>query len=75
MVRNVDAAWLTRWIEGVLDGERITSVRLRASVEQHGGLGAAIPMAQLMKVHLSELVDDAGRVLVIASRHPVVLLC
>ena len=67
--------WRATWIDAVRDGRATMSQRARSAIDAHGGLEEAIALARTSGVHLVELVDDRGRTLVAASRHPFTSLC
>ena len=68
-------AWMAKWLDAVRDGRATMSQRARSSIDRHGGLDRAVTEAKARGVHLAELTDDTGRVLVAASRHPIRSLC
>lgn len=70
-----DNAWLASWLDAVQDGRATMSQRARSSIDAHGGLKAAVEMARAKGVHLVELTDDKGRLLIAASRHLFTTLC
>jgi len=72
---DADARWMEGWIEAVASGAATMSQRKRASIEAHGGLSAAVAAARAKGVHLVELTDDKGEVLIAASREPFRTLC
>ena len=67
--------WIAKWLDAVEDGSGAMSQRRRSSVDRNGGLDAVITAAKLRDVHLAELTDDKGNLLVAASRHPFRSLC
>ncbi len=67
--------WLTTWLESVADGSSTMSQRTLASIEKHGGLGAAVVAALEKKVHLLLVEDDEGREIVAASKKPFKVIC
>ena len=67
--------WLTSWLDAVEDGSATMSQRARSAIDRNGGLAAAIDAAKARGVHLVELTDDKGNLLVAASRHPFTSLC
>ena len=67
--------WIDAWLDGVASGHATMSQRSLASIEQHGGLEAAIQAARQRGVHLIRLTDDRGKVLVAASLSPFETLC
>jgi hypothetical protein len=69
------ARWTNGWLEAVAAGEATMSQRKRSSIDAHGGLDAAIAAARAKGVHLVQLTDDKGDVLVAASREPFETLC
>lgn len=72
---SINDIWLAKWLDGVRDGSATMSQRARSSIEQNGGLRAAIAAATARGVHLVELTDDKGNQLVAASRHQFTTLC
>jgi hypothetical protein len=70
-----DQNWIDRWIDRVAAGEAKMSQRKRASIDAHGGLDAVIVAARAKGVHLFQLTDDKGDVLVAASLKPFETLC
>lgn len=70
-----EPAWLERWLDAVQSGAAAMSQRKLSSIEAHGGIEQAIAAATRRGVHLVELIDDKGAVLVAASRHPLRTLC
>ena len=67
--------WRATWIDAVRDGRATMSQRARSAIDAHGGLAEVVALARASGVHLVELVDDRGRTLVAASRHPFTSLC
>ena len=72
---DMDAEWIDRWIDAVAAGEATMSQRKKSSINAHGGLDAVIKAARAKGVHLVQLTDDKGDVLVAASRDPFETLC
>ena len=70
-----DAAWMDRWITGVASGTATMSQRALTAIQQHGGLDNAVTLATARGVHLVQLTDDKGNMLVAASLHPFKTLC
>ena len=68
-------AWIATWLDAVQDGSATMSQRARSSIDRNGGLDGAIAAARERGVHLAELTDDKGTLLVAASRHPIRSLC
>jgi len=66
---------LAKWLDAVQEGSITMSQRARSAIDKHGGLPAAIAAAEARDVHLVELTDDKGKLLVAASRHPFSALC
>jgi len=60
-------SWIKDWIESVASGQATMSQRKRSSIDAHGGLEIAIAAAQARGVHLVQLTDDKGAILVAAS--------
>ena len=67
--------WIAEWLDAVQDGRASMSQRRRSSVDQNGGLEEVIAAAKQRDVHLTELTDDRGNLLIAASRHPFRSLC
>lgn len=67
--------WLSRWIDSVARGAATMSQRAVSSVDAHGGIDQAVTLAQARGVHLVQLTDDTGKLLLAASRHPFKTLC
>lgn len=73
---EVSHGWAAEWLAAVADGTLTMSQRQRSSVEKHGGgLGAVVGEARARGVHLALLTDDHGKELVVASVHPIQVLC
>ena len=67
--------WMGSWLDAVKDERAAMSQRSRSSVDRNGGIAAAIAAAEARGVHLLELTDDEGKILIAASRHPFSTLC
>ncbi len=72
---EADAQWIAKWIDAVSAGRATMSQRRLSSIEAHGGLEAVISAARSQGVHLVQLTDDQGHVLVAASRERFETLC
>ena len=72
---NADGVWIAKWLDAVAGGSATMSQRARTSIDAHGGIGAAVAAAQARGVHLVQLTDDKGKVLVAANREPFETLC
>ena len=72
---EANARWMESWIESVASGEATMSQRKRTSIDAHGGIEAAVAAARSEGVHLVQLTDDKGDILVAASREPIETLC
>ncbi|UAK25673.1 hypothetical protein [Sphingomonas nostoxanthinifaciens] len=72
---ETDKDWVDRWLDAVRDGTATMSQRSRTSIDTHGGLDVAIAAAKARGVHLVQLTDDKGRLLVAASLEPFETLC
>ena len=70
-----DGAWIEASLASVRNGDVSMSQRKLTSVEAHGGLDAAVEAAQAQGVHLLQLTDDHGDILIAASLHPFRALC
>ena len=63
--------WARRWLSAVAEGRNTMSQRKLASIEKRGGgIELVKAMASKLDVHLVQLTDDKGNVLVAASKHP-----
>lgn len=67
--------WAKRWLNSVADGTLTMSQRKLSSVSEHGGLERVSEVARSVGVHLAIVTDDHGDELVIASVHPIQVLC
>ena len=74
-MHQADQTWMTKWIDAVAEGSATMSQRRLSSIERHGGTAAAIAAANERGVHLVQLTDDQGNVLIAASLHPFEPLC
>ena len=70
-----NAEWIGGWIDAVASGKATMSQRKRSSIDAHGGLAAVVNAARARGVHLVQLTDDKGDLLVAASREPFEPLC
>ncbi len=72
MARSAETAgdWMSSWLDALQDGRATMSQRSRSAVERNGGVAEAIAAAEARGVHLVELTDDEGKILIAASRHP-----
>ena len=62
--------WAERWLSAVAGGRSIMSQRKLASIETRGGgIKLVQAVAKKLHVHLVQLADDKGSVLVAASKH------
>ena len=68
-------AWIAKWLDAVQDGSATMSQRRRSSIDSNGGLEGVVAAARKRGVHLAEITDDKGNLLVAASRHPFRSLC
>ena len=66
---------LDSWLASVVAGEATMSQRGVRWVEAQGGLEAVVAAAKARHVHLVQLTDDQGGVLIAASLHPFTALC
>ena len=63
-------AWVAQWLSAVADGRRSMSQRKLSSIEKHtGSIELVKAVARDLKVHLVQLVNDKGNLLVAASKH------
>lgn len=68
--------WVATWLDAVVDGRLTMSQRRATSIAAHGGgLETVKAMAIARGVHLLQLVDDKGDVLVAASLTPFQVIC
>jgi len=67
--------WVSEWIANVASGSATMSQRKLSSILAHGGIEAACAAAKPAAVHLALVTDDRGDELVIASVHPIRVLC
>ena len=74
MARSGDA-WMAKWLDAVQAGTATMSQRRRSSIDSNGGIEEAVAAARQRGVHLAELTDDKGNLLVAASLHPFRTLC
>jgi hypothetical protein len=72
---GIDHEWIQAWLDAVASGAATMSQRAKTSIESRGGLSFVIEAALAKGVHLVELTDDKGKVLIAASRHPFTALC
>ena len=67
--------WAAAWLDSVASGAATMSQRAMTTIEAKGGLAPVIAAARARGVHLCQLTDDSGKVLIAASQHPFVNLC
>ncbi len=67
--------WADAWLDGVASGAATMSQRALTTIEAKGGLEPVVAAARARGVHLCQLTDDTGKVLIAASQHPFVALC
>ena len=72
---NDEPFWAEAWLDSVASGEATMSQRAMTTIDARGGLDAVIAAATARGVHLVQLTDDKGKVLIAASREPFVTLC
>ncbi len=70
-----DAGWIKSWLDNVASGKSKMSQRKRTAIDAHGGLDVVVAAAREKGVHLVQLTDDTGAVLVAASLKPFETLC
>ncbi len=70
-----ESFWAEAWLDRVAAGELTMSQRAMSVVEARGGLELVVAAAQGSGLHLLQLTDDTGKVLIAASRAPFVVLC
>ena len=62
--------WTEQWLSAVAEGRSTMSQRKLASIETRGGgIKLVKAIANELHVHLVQLTDDKGNVLVAASKH------
>jgi len=62
--------WAEQWLESVASGSSTMSQRKLSSIEKRaGGIDLVKQVARKLRVHLVQLTDDKGNVLVAASKH------
>lgn len=67
--------WADDWLNRVAAGELTMSQRAMTVVEAKGGVEPVIAAAKARGVHLVQLTDDTGKVLIAASVEPFTVLC
>ena len=68
--------WVATWLDAVVDGRLTMSQRRATAIAQYGGgLEAVKAMAVERGVHLLQLTDDKGELLVAASLSPFNVIC
>jgi hypothetical protein len=68
--------WTATWLDPVVDGRLAMSQRRLTSIEKYGGSVESVKaMAIARGVHLMQLTDDKGDVLVAASLKPFQVIC
>jgi hypothetical protein len=67
--------WINRWLDAVASGDATMSQRAMTAIESHGGLESVVEAAKSKGVHLVQLTDHKGKLLVAASCDPFVTLC
>jgi hypothetical protein len=68
--------WVATWLDAVVEGRLTMSQRRATAIAQHGGgLDVVKAMAIDRGVHLLQLVDEKGEVLVAASLSPFKVIC
>ncbi len=72
---EADGIWIAQWLDAVAAGSATMSQRARSSIDAHGGIEPVIAAAKARGVHLLQLTDDRGKVLVAASRDAFETLC
>lgn len=65
---NGRAVWIERWLSTVTASSM--TQRSLASVEVHGGVALLVKLAKKHGIHLLQLTNDEGSVLIAASRRP-----
>ena len=66
--------WAESWLEDVAQGKLSMSQRKLSRIEERCGIDELKRMATSRGVHLLQLTDDKGVVLVAASMHPFTVL-
>ncbi len=67
--------WAEAWLDSVASGAATMSQRAITTIEAKGGIAPVIAAAEVRGVHLLQLTDDTGKVLIAASQHPFKVLC
>lgn len=67
--------WADAWLDSVASGAATMSQRAMTTIDAKGGLAPVIAAARARGIHLVRLTDDAGKVLIAASREPFETLC
>lgn len=75
MENRSDEQWMGEWLNSVCEARVSMSQRTKKSIQDHGGIEAAVEAAKARHVHLALLTDEHGRELVIASLFPFEVLC
>lgn len=71
-----DHAWVAQWLDDVVDGSKTMSRRTVATViDKVGSVKALAILARERGVHLLQLEDDRGAVLIAASLKPFKVVC
>jgi hypothetical protein len=70
-----EASWAHAWLAQVADGSLTMSQRKLSSLEAHGGVEEARAVAIRLGIHMAVIVDDKGEKLVVASNHPILVIC
>lgn len=68
--------WADAWLAAVADGSLTMSQRKLSSIEERpGGIETVRAVAEQRGIHLAVFVDDRGQELVVASTHPIRVIC
>ena len=70
-----DPFWADAWLDSVASAAATMSQRAMTTIAAKGGLDAVVAAAKARGIHLCQLTDDTGKVLIAASQHPFVALC
>ncbi|MDQ6926201.1 MAG: hypothetical protein M3154_08180 [Candidatus Eremiobacteraeota bacterium] len=70
------ARWADTWRADEANGSLTMSQRKLSAIEERpGGLATVRTVAEQHGVHLAVFVDDRGQELVVASTHPIRVIC
>lgn len=72
---NFNDAWVSAWLDSIVDRPGALSHRAWTKIEKHGGIEPVIAAATHRNIHLVEMIDESGQRVVAASRSPVRPIC